>query len=86
MKCIVSFLVMKLSIIIPCYNEENTIAEVISRISEHYKKEKEVIIVDDASNDKTNEILNDLKLKYPFIKKLFVTQQIKAKVRQLIQQ
>ena len=70
MKCIVSLLVMKLSIIIPCYNEENTIAEVISRISEHYKKEKEVIIVDDASNDKTNEILNDLKLKYPFIKKI----------------
>ena len=51
---------MKLSIIIPCYNEENTITEVIRRISKYYNKEKEVIIVDDASNDKTNEILNSI--------------------------
>ena len=70
---------MKLSIIIPCYNEENTITEVIRRISKYYNKEKEVIIVDDASNDKTNEILNDLKLEYPFIKKIILHSTNKGK-------
>ena len=54
---------MKLSVIIPAYNEEETIAELISIV----KKvdigiiEKEIIVVDDGSKDKTREILNSIK-------------------------
>jgi len=54
---------MKLSVIIPAYNEEKTIAELISTV----KKvdlgtiEKEIIVVDDGSKDKTREILRTTK-------------------------
>ncbi len=45
---------MKLSIIVPVYNEEKTIAEVIKRLKEiSLGVEKEIIVVDDASNDTT---------------------------------
>ncbi len=61
---------MKLSIIIPCYNEEKTISNLIDRISKHYKDDKEVIIVNDASTDNTKKIIKDLEKKYKFIKKI----------------
>lgn len=50
----------KLSVIIPVYNEENTIQEIINRVSRVNIK-KEIIIVDDFSTDGTREILNKLK-------------------------
>ena len=53
---------MKVSIIIPCYNEESTIKEIINKINSETSIEKEIIVIDDYSNDKTREILeNDLK-------------------------
>jgi glycosyltransferase involved in cell wall biosynthesis len=48
---------MKLSIIIPCYNEANTIRDVINRVAVIPIPEKEIIIVDDGSTDGTREIL-----------------------------
>lgn len=49
---------MKLSIIVPCYNEQNTISQIINKILElKISIEKELIIVDDSSKDKTKEIL-----------------------------
>ena len=55
---------MKLSIIIPCYNEQNTIKEIIKRINSQSDIDKEIIVVDDCSVDKTREILeNELKEK-----------------------
>jgi len=52
----------KLSIIIPVYNEEKTIAEVINRVLNVQLKniEKEIIIVDDFSTDNTREILKKI--------------------------
>ena len=45
---------MKLSIIVPVYNEEKTIGEVIQKLREvKLPVEKEIIVVDDASTDKT---------------------------------
>jgi cellulose synthase/poly-beta-1,6-N-acetylglucosamine synthase-like glycosyltransferase len=38
---------MKLSILIPCYNEVNTILEIIKKIENNYKDESEIIIIDD---------------------------------------
>lgn len=46
-----------LSVIIPVYNEELTIKEVIEKVSS-IKIEKEIIVVDDGSTDRTAEILN----------------------------
>jgi len=51
---------MKLSVIIPVYNEESTIREVIEKVR-NVKLEKEIIIVDDGSTDRTSEILKDEK-------------------------
>ena len=48
---------MKLSIIIPCFNEQNTISLVIDKILSSYTGEKEIIVIDDCSNDKTSDIL-----------------------------
>ena len=48
---------MKLSIIMPVYNEKNTIEEIIRRVSGVEGIEKELIIVDDFSTDGTREFL-----------------------------
>ena len=48
---------MKVSIIIPCYNEHKTIAQIVNKILNQNKIEKEIIIIDDCSTDGTKEIL-----------------------------
>lgn len=47
---------MKLSIIIPCFNEEKTIEALLLRVSQ-VPVEKEIIVVDDGSNDRSPEII-----------------------------
>jgi glycosyltransferase involved in cell wall biosynthesis len=49
---------MRLSVVVPVYNEKNTIETVLKRI-EQTDFEKEIIIVDDASTDGTREILRE---------------------------
>ena len=51
---------MKLSIIIPCYNEKNTIISLIDAVKRSPINEKEIIVVDDGSKDGTRAILNEL--------------------------
>lgn len=51
---------MKLSILIPCYNEVNTILECIKKIENNYKDEFEIIVIDDFSTDGTREKLREL--------------------------
>jgi glycosyltransferase involved in cell wall biosynthesis len=50
---------MKLSIIMPVYNEERTLREIIDKIK-RVDVEKEIVIVDDGSGDKTRQILDSL--------------------------
>ena len=50
---------MKISIIIPCFNEENTIEEIINRIIEQKEIDKEIIVIDDFSSDQTRKILKE---------------------------
>ena len=53
---------MKLSIVIPCFNEEKTISKIIDKIINKVNLDKEIIVVDDCSTDKTRSILqNELK-------------------------
>lgn len=48
---------MIISIIIPCFNEEKTLEKLIEDVFAQDKYEKEIIIVDDFSNDGTRELL-----------------------------
>ena len=56
---------MKLSIVIPVYNESETICEVIKRV-EAVNGDKEVIIVDDGSTDGTRTLLEKYEEKRRF--------------------
>ncbi len=62
----------KLSIVIPCYNEKNSISEIINQVKEvHVPLEKEIILVDDFSTDGTREILKKLQKNEQGIKVFF---------------
>ena len=50
---------MKLSVVIPVYNEKDTILEVLERVRA-VDLPKEIIVVDDCSTDGTREILKAL--------------------------
>ena len=60
---------MKLSIVIPVYNEKNTLKELILRVKASPVEDKEIILVDDFSTDGTRELLqNEL---YKLVDKVF---------------
>ena len=59
---------MKISIIIPCYNEEKTLSQIIDKVLKFKSYEKEIIIVDDCSVDNTSNIIKDLVIKFNEIK------------------
>lgn len=48
---------MKLSVVIPCYNEAKTIRTIIDRVRSAPISDKEIIIVDDCSHDGTRDLL-----------------------------
>lgn len=48
---------MKLTIVIPCYNEKHTIRNLVEAVRAAPVSEKEIIIVDDCSRDGTRDIL-----------------------------
>ena len=48
---------MKLSIVIPCYNEEKTIRTIVDAVRASSYEFKEIIVVDDCSRDNTRAIL-----------------------------
>ena len=50
---------MKISIVIPCYNEKNTIEEIVEAVRSAPIENKEIIIVDDCSGDGTGAVLKE---------------------------
>ncbi|MFH1332777.1 MAG: glycosyltransferase family 2 protein [archaeon] len=63
---------VKLSILMPAYNEERSIAEIISLVDKvnlsRVNVDKELVVVDDGSKDRTVEIIRALQRKYDYIK------------------
>ena len=49
---------MKLSVVIPCYNEVRTIDRIIAAVRASPHKDTEIIVVDDGSADGTRDRLN----------------------------
>ena len=56
---------MKLSIIVPAYNAENTISECLNSIFAQSFSDYEVIVIDDGSVDQTQKILRDYSEAFP---------------------
>lgn len=50
---------MKVSVLIPCFNEKNTIEKIVDRINNLENINLEIIVIDDNSNDGTTEILKN---------------------------
>ena len=50
---------MKISIVIPCFNEKNTILKIIEKVKREHNYQKEIIVIDDFSTDGTREILQE---------------------------
>ena len=61
---------MKISIVIPCYNERDTILKIVEAVKKSPVEDKEIIIVDDGSTDGTVEELKGLVSK-PSIKVVY---------------
>ncbi|GCF09042.1 glycosyltransferase family 2 protein [Dictyobacter arantiisoli] len=56
---------MLISVVVPVYNEEKTVALILEKLSQ-VPLTLEVIVVDDASTDRTWEILQEIRQKAPF--------------------
>jgi len=51
---------MRVSIVIPCYNEKATIEKIVEAVRAAPIQSKEIIIVDDGSRDGTQTVLNEI--------------------------
>ena len=63
----------KLSVIMPCYNEKDTVEKIVAEVMgvDLGTTTKEIIMVDDGSKDGTRDILKQLAAKHPEIKLVF---------------
>ncbi|MCD6248647.1 MAG: polyprenol monophosphomannose synthase [Hadesarchaea archaeon] len=62
---------MKISVLVPTYNERENLPELLKRISKVFREKKidgEVIVIDDNSPDGTGELAEELRKKYSFLK------------------
>ena len=62
---------MRVSVIVPVYNEEKTVAQVLESLSQ-VPLDLEVVVIDDASTDRTWEILQELRQKEAFATYRFI--------------
>ncbi len=63
---------MKISVVIPCFNEIKTISEIIKRVNKALNKYQfEVLVIDDCSTDGSVALLEKLKLNNKNVRVLF---------------
>ncbi len=61
----------KLSIVIPAYNEEENLPVLLKEISDAFPvrpKTWEIIMINDGSTDRTEQVMLDLKKQFPFVR------------------
>ena len=63
---------MKLSVVIPCFNEEKTLKLIVERVLRFKEIEKEIIIVDDCSTDNSKLIINELSNSHSEIRGIYL--------------
>ena len=64
---------MKLSVVVPCYNEAENIPLILKRFSQVIKRDDiEVCLVDNGSTDNSAEIISELLPRYPFARTIRV--------------
>jgi glycosyltransferase involved in cell wall biosynthesis len=63
---------MKLSVVIPCFNEEKTLKVIVERVLSFKDIEKEIIIVDDCSTDSSKLIISELSNSHSDIKGVYL--------------
>ena len=63
---------MKLSIVIPCYNEEKTLRAIVEKILKFKDLEKEILIIDDCSTDSSKLIIDELSNTHSDIKWVYI--------------
>ncbi len=62
---------MDISVIVPLYNEEESLPELVAWIKQVLEREKftfEVILIDDGSNDSSWKVVETLNNEYPFVR------------------
>ena len=63
---------MKLSIVIPCFNEEKTLRTIVERALKFDELKKEILIIDDCSTDNSKLIIKELSNEYSEIRGIFL--------------
>ena len=56
------------SVVIPCYNEENTILDIVNKVILNINQKDEIIIVNDCSKDETSKKLTEIEKNHKQIK------------------
>ena len=59
---------MKISLVVPAHNEEENIVDLLQKIENTLKLDHELIVVDDHSTDKTQELVRQAMTQYPNIR------------------
>jgi glycosyltransferase involved in cell wall biosynthesis len=61
---------MKISVVIPVYNEEKTLREIVARV-QNVPFEKEIVMVDDGSTDRSRDMLREIGQSQKNVKAIF---------------
>ena len=62
---------LKVSVIIPCYNEKDTIRLIFEKVKASELFNKEIIIIDDCSTDGSDTVINEISKDNPSLKTVF---------------
>ena len=55
----------KVSILVPCFNEEDNVEEVVASLDQMHYPDFEIICINDGSKDRTGELLDQMLSRYP---------------------